>query len=535
MTYLRSIVLCVLSWTLLAGFAEPTGLPAILQKRLGAGAQEPLAAGDESIRARVALRRFFAERDFLPAWSGDGGRLLLDDLLLAIEQSSAHGLASDDYHQSSLRQAIATGDRVAIELLATDAYLTLAAHLVGGRLNPVTIEPDWTASRRERDLVQHLEGALTERAIAASLLQLEPTAPGYAVLKDALAMYRQAAREGGWEPIAPGAPLKVGESGPRVLALRQRLRATGLLAPADTPSDQFDVELESAVASFQRRIGIEADGVVGRVTLRELNKRPTDRIEQIRANLERWRWLPVDLGNRHIRVNIADFRLEVRDDGKVERTHDVIVGRTYRMTPVFSGEISYVVLNPWWETPDNLARLDKLPGFKKDPASVARLGFEVLDRSGSVIEPSRIQWGDYGADNFPFRLRQRPGPQNALGQIKLMFPNKHNVYLHDTPTRELFSRSERAFSSGCVRVADAIGLTEWVLQATPGWSRVRIDATLVSGRETRVDLGTKVPVHILYFTAVAEPDGAVRLINDIYDRDARLVAALASAPPSSRI
>lgn len=512
--------------------AEQGTLPARLQERLSGDAQQRLSAAGEPIRDEVALRRFFAQRGFRPAWSGDLGRPMLDQLMAAIEQASAHGLTSAEYHQGALRRAIAADDAVAIEQLSTDAYLTLAANLIGGRLDPVTMEFNWTAGRRERDLVLHLENALVHRRIAASLAELKPHAPEYDVLKNALALYREANRKGGWGPIVAGPALKLGDAGPRVAALRERLRATGLLALGDAASQQFDVELESAVAAFQRRIGLEADGVVGPVTLRELNKRPADRIEQIRANLERWRWLPEDLGKQHIRINIADFRLEARLNGKVERSHDVVVGRTYRMTPVFSSQISYIVLNPWWETPDNLARQDKLPAFKKDPGLATRQGFEVLDRSGNPRDPSRIHWGDYSAGNFPFRLRQRPGPQNALGQVKLMFPNKHNVYLHDTPSRELFTRTQRAFSSGCVRVADAVSLTEWVLQETAGWSRAKIDATLAAGRETRINLHTRVPVHILYFTAVSEPDGSLRLINDVYGRDARLIAALAPGLPS---
>jgi murein L,D-transpeptidase YcbB/YkuD len=421
---------------------------------------------------------------------------------------------------------------VALELLATDAYLTLAAHLVGGRLDPVSIEPDWTASRRERDLVGHLEQALASGRIAASIRELEPDAPAYGVLKEALAMYRQAAKDGGWRAIAAGPALRLGDRGERVSAVRQRLRMTGLLEAPETQTDEFDSGLETAVAAFQRRVGLEADGIVGAVTLRELNKRPTDRIDQVRANLERWRWLPEDLGRRHVRVNIADYRLEARRDGRVEQVHDVIVGRTYRRTPVFSGEISYVVFNPWWETPPNLARQDKLPAFRKDPASVERLGFEVIGRDGKMIDPAGINWADYSTDDFPFRLRQRPGPLNALGQVKLMFPNRHNVYLHDTPSRELFARGERAFSSGCVRVADALALTEWVLEGTEDWTRARIDAVVAAGREIRVNLASRVPVHILYFTAVTDADGSLRLISDVYGRDARLIAALGRPPPA---
>lgn len=477
-----------------------------------------------TIKARVALRDFYADREFSPAWPD---KTDLDALIGAIEQASQHGLNPDDYHRNALQNAMTASNELLTELLATDAFLTLGAHLLGGRLNPLTFEPDWTAAKRERNLAQVLEKALENHNIGVSLGELEPDAPGYQTLKAALVQYRNIRAAGGWEPISSGKSLKLGESGPRVVALRQRLMASGLLDETAVESPEiFDIKLESAVAAFQHRIGIEADGVVGPVTLRNLNITPQQRIDQILANMERWRWLPENLGARHIRVNIADYRLEARYLGNIERTHDVIVGRTYRMTPVFSDNISYVVFNPWWETPPNLARQDKLPAFKSNPESVRKLGFEVLDSSGRQVNPDNLRWSDYSASNFPYRLRQRPGPLNALGQVKIMFPNKHNVYLHDTPTRDLFSKSERALSSGCVRVSSAVDLAEWVLRDTPSWTRERIDNAITSGKETRADLKLKLPVHILYFTVVTDADTSLRFVNDIYGRDERLIKAL---------
>jgi murein L,D-transpeptidase YcbB/YkuD len=322
--------------------------------------------------------------------------------------------------------------------------------------------------------------------------------------------------------------MKIGDSGPRIALLRGRLRALGHVLPETEDAAAFDSAVESAVAAFQRAIGLEADGVVGALTLSELNVTPTARIGQLRANLERWRWLPDDLGERHIRVNIAGFSLEARAGGQVEQVHDVIVGRIYRMTPVFSDAIRYVVLNPWWETPDSLARLDKLPLFQRDPDAVTRLGFEVWDKHGKRLQAEHIDWPAYSAADFPFRLRQQPGEQNALGKVKLMFPNRHNVYLHDTPTKDLFLKSSRAFSSGCVRVSGAMELTRWVLQETPEWHADKIAAALASGVETRANLVRPLPVHILYLTVVMDADGGLRFISDVYQRDQRLIRALAN-------
>jgi murein L,D-transpeptidase YcbB/YkuD len=190
-----------------------------------------------------------------------------------------------------------------------------------------------------------------------------------------------------------------------------------------------------------------------------------------------------------------------------------------------------MVLNPWWETPPSLAVRDKLPAFRSDPASVRRLGFQVIDRSGSIVDPDTIDWSAVPAQGFPYRLRQAPGPQNALGEVKFMFPNSHNVYLHDTPTRGLFSQTRRDFSSGCVRVRDPLALAEWVLAETPDWSAARIQTVTAGDTETRASLARSIPVHILYWTAVPDETTGIRFVDDLYDRDQNLIAALALAPP----
>lgn len=499
---------------------------------LSTASGQPLRIEGAFIEAREAIHRFYSDRGYKPAWLTSAKSTHITQLLEAIADADTHGLNPQDYHLDALREAFGARKDIALEILATDAFFRLGAHLLGGKLNPTSLEPDWTAMRRERDLVAVLDRALATGSIKSALTVLEPNAPSYRVLKSHLASYRARHEGGGWQPIPQGPSLKLGDSGPRVAALRRRLHAGELLS-AHPPErmDEFDIEVETAVARFQRRIGIEPDGVVGPVTLKNLNVSAEQRIQQIRANLERWRWLSEDLGERHIRVNIADFSLEARNQRKVERVHNVIVGRVYRKTPVFSDAIRYVVLNPWWDTPPRLARQDKLPAFQANPESVKALGFVVLDKSGEPVDPDSIRWTDYSAATFPYRLRQRPGPENALGQVKIMFPNKHNVYLHDTPTRDLFAKPDRALSSGCVRVGDVISLTEWILQETPGWPRDRIDAGIATGKERRVNLESPLPVHILYMTAVVGADESIRFVNDVYDRDARLIAALA-APAS---
>jgi len=491
-------------------------------------------------RACETGTRFYQARELSLAWTGAANAHLYDDLVAAVRGAASHGLDPADYHLALLEAADPLQADLDLDEVATDAYLTLAAHLLSGRLNPVTIEPDWTAARRGRDLVAYLQAALGNSAIAESLEALAPDQPGYHALRQALTRFETIAAAGGWPGVEAGPTLRPGDRGPRVAQIRARLEATGDIAPQLAATDPatpaadpelFDPALDAAVRVFQHRASLDPDGIVGAATLVQLNTSAQARVVQIRANLERWRWLPEDLGRRHIRVNIADYSLEARNDGVVERTHDVIVGRLYRRTPVFSASMTYFVINPWWETPPSLAARDKLPAFRADPDAVTRLGFQVIDRSGALVDPSTIDWATIPASNFPYRLRQSPGPLNALGEVKFMFPNPHNVYLHDTPTRGLFAQTRRDFSSGCVRVRDPLALAEWVAAESPNMTPARLQAIAAGNDETRISLARAIPVHILYWTAVLDSDTGVRFVNDVYDRDAVLIAALDSPPP----
>lgn len=489
------------------------------------------AATSFDCRACETAGRFYEIREEALAWTGPANAELLDDLIEAVRNASTHGLSPEDYHLAALEALdphIADQDS---DELATDVYLTLAAHLLAGRLNPVSMEPDWTAARRGRDLAAYLQGAVSSGAIRESLEALAPAQPGYEVLRDALAHYRAIPAEDIWPSVEAGAALRPGDSGPRVAQLRARLAAAGdIPAESETP-ELYDDALADAVRAFQNRASLDADGIVGTRTLAHLNTPIGDRIDQIEVNLERWRWLPEDMGRRHIRVNIADFRLEAWNNGTVERTHDVIVGQLFRRTPVFSGDMSYMVLNPWWETPPSLAVRDKLPAFRRDPAAVNRLGFQVIDRSGNLVDPHTIDWANVPAAGFPYRLRQAPGPLNALGEVKFMFPNQHNVYLHDTPTRGLFAQRQRNFSSGCVRVRDPLELAQWVAAETPSWTPERLMSVTAGNTETRISLSRHIPVHILYSTVIPDDVSGVRFLNDIYGRDQAVLNAL-SGPPA---
>lgn len=491
-----------------------------------------------------------------PAWTGEANSPLLKDLVTTIRASASHGLNPQDYHLAQLEAVDSLQPDPSIDDLASRAYLTLAAHLLAGRFDPAQFEPNWTAPRRIRDLPAYLRLAMSDGRIATSLEALAPVEPGYAALRAALPRYEAIAQAGGWPSIDDGPELTSGDQGPRVAQLRARLEASGDLAPlgpepdpldpldpanpapaiADAagpaPADPefFDAGLRAAVEAFQQSARLDVDGRVGSLTLNELNISASYRVSQIRANLERWRWLPEDMGRRHIRVNIPDFSLEARNNGVVERRHDVIVGLTHRPTPVFSAIMRYVVVNPWWETPPSIARRNELPLFRADPGAVARLGFQVLDRDGNQVDPATIDWNTVPARNFPYRLRQAPGPLNALGEIKLIFPNPHNVYLHDTSNRELFAHNRRSYSSGCLRLRDPMELADWVIAETPELTPERLREIAAGNTETPLNLALTIPVYVLYWTAVPDPSTGIRFVADLYHRDDELITALEAAP-----
>jgi len=298
----------------------------------------------------------------------------------------------------------------------------------------------------------------------------------------------------------------------------------------------FSPDLEAAVKRFQARHGLDEDGIVGAATMRALNVSAAARVRQIRLNMERWRWLPQDLGARHLIVNIAGFALRLVDHEQEIMRMRVVAGQPYRQTPVFSDTISYLVLNPYWHVPHRIAVEDKLPLIKQNPDYLAQQHMTLLRGWGAdaqVIDPATVDWSAVTADNFPYRLRQDPGPQNALGRVKFMFPNRHNVYLHDTPSRSLFTRAERSFSSGCIRLERPLALARYLLADQSAWTAARIQQVLDTNVERTVPLKQKVPVHLQYWTAWAERDGTVHFRRDVYERDASLARALSTPPPSA--
>ena len=523
-----------------AGVMVLDNVAADLRERLEA-APTDLQAGSIRLHSPQWLATFYQRRGYRPVWLNDQGRpnLLSRELPALVAGAVADGLDPADYHHDvlvrnlrSLRIAYAPTLRQSAnaELLLSDAFLTLGTHLLAGRLEPGTAAGRWSLEPRQRDLAEVLEQAVRRQDLSGTLAGMLSPDPEYARLRRTLAEYHALAAAGGWPRVDSGGKLELGAQGPRVSQLQARLQRSGDLTrslPVAEPV-RFDLGLEDAVRRFQARHGLTVDGIVGPLTLAALNVPVEDRIRQLRVNLERWRWLPEDLGERYIMVNIAGYRMQVIENGREVLRSKVIVGRDSRPTPVFSDQMSYLVFSPYWHVPRSIAVQDKLPLLKRNPQALSGEGIRLFN-DGREVNPSSVDWSTVSARSFPYTLRQDPGPRNALGGIKFMFPNQHSVYIHDTPTQSLFDRERRAFSSGCVRTDAPIELAEYLLRDKPDWDRERIIAASRRGRSQRVDLARPIPVHLLYWTAWTEADGTVHFRDDIYDLDTSLVQALQSA------
>jgi L,D-transpeptidase YcbB len=500
----------------------------------------------EPLCGSLVLCSFYRNREYRPVWTDDRGPLpRAQSLVHAIRRADREGLRPDVYHLSRIEPLLARleepdKDReppdpavlADLDLLLTDAFLIYGSHLLAGRVHPETIHPKWDLAGREKDLGEILTAAVDKDRIEEALDAMRPSHPGYHALREALARYREILQQGGWPGVPAGPVLRPGDRDGRAAALRARLAVSGDLdpaAPAGGDPDLYDPALQQAVKRFQSRHGLASDGVVGPATIEALDVPAEERVRQLERNMERWRWLPEDLGERYVLVNTADFSLEVVEDGKRVMAMKVIAGKKARLTPVVSGRITYLVFNPSWSVPHKIAVEDILPRVKKDPGYLAREKIRVLRSwapDAPEIAPETVDWWSYTERNFPFRLRQDPGPGNSLGRIKFIFPNKYSVYLHDTPAHHLFAQARRNFSSGCIRIEDPYALAEYLLRDDPRWTREKIVAAVESGKTRDVPLPNPVPVYLLYWTAWADSQGTVHFREDVYGRDAPLDEAL---------
>jgi L,D-transpeptidase YcbB len=486
--------------------------------------------GERLIAAR-ALPALYELHGYQPFW--DAPRIA--SLINAIHGSSEDGLTPADYHLEALEKLTATVSpsplqSAQLDLLATDAYTELLCHLYFGKADPVAIDSRWNFDMRQieaRDLPQFVLDALSHPDITGALNDARPDHWMYKNLVGALADYRAIEKAGGWPSVADGPKLRRGVTDPRVPSLRHRLVASHDAAADLSEGNVFDEPVEAALKRFQARHVLSADGTVGPETRRELNVSVAERINQIRVNLERARWLLHHVPNdEFVVVDVAGFEVRyVRDHTTVWRTRAQI-GKAYRQTPIFRSAIQAVVINPTWTIPPGILGKDILPAVRKDPSYLQKRGLRVIDREGRDVDSSKIDFTKYTGANFPYMIRQDPGPTNALGRVKIMFPNSYLVYLHDTPSQNLFENDRRAFSSGCIRTERPFELVELLLAPSGQWNRAAIDAEVNSGKTRTIQLTKGVPILLLYWTVDRNDRGDILFKPDPYARDPQLLKAL---------
>ncbi len=487
----------------------------------------------------IRLDRFYSGGGYQPLWTN---RQRVDELIEALEESAADGLNPSDYDLIKIRQSVADTlvspeKKARVDILFTKAYLTLATHLRYGKVDPVTLEPYWKRPEKRGlgVLDETLQRTLASGSITAVFKELRPQDANYDRLKKGLARYSAIANLGGWPRLAEGAVLKEGSRDRRVAVLRKRLEVSGALvmASADT-STVYNREMVEAVKKFQSRNGIDVDGSVGPTTFRVLNVPVEQRLDQIRVNLERYRSFLHDLPPTCILVNIPGYYLQYIENGRSQWGSRVIVGQPLRQTPVFGAAMHSLVFNPKWVVPRTVLDKDVLPALNKDNSYLAKKQLRVVNEEGGTVDPASVNWSQYSAANLPYHLQQRSGDKGALGRIKFLMPNPLAIYLHDTPGRELFDKSSRAFSSGCIRVQNPAELARLVLRDSLGWSRAKIQEAINTGKTTMVTLPQQIPVFLLYFTVV--PNGEELLFReDIYNRDKRALQLLKSSTSGSQV
>jgi murein L,D-transpeptidase YcbB/YkuD len=523
-----------------------------IERRLREGRPTPIAA-DQWRHARALYARFGEGPLWLDADGTNAARTTA--LLRALVDADRDALRLDAYPLPELVRAVSairagqpTAEQLAeADVLLTSAYAALGEDLLTGQVDPRTVSQDWNIDPEEEAVDSALVRSLREPAVDRAIARMRPEAPDYEPLRKALAQYRELAGRGGWRPVPAGRALKPGEAdaAPRLEALRARLAAEGLLseagvAAAPTPAAQvpvanavggdsaagtrraagraraprarrageaaYDATLAGAVATYQARHAIVVDSVLGEETVRSMNLPATYRLAQVAANLERHRWMPRALGARHIVVNVPAFHLEAYENGRRAMDMKVIVGEEYedRKTAVFSDTLTTVVFRPYWFVTDDIANKELWPKIRADPTYMEKNRLETFREGGQT------------------RLRQLPGDSNSLGLVKFLFPNEFNIYLHDTPSRELFGKDVRAFSHGCIRVEKPAELAQWVL----GWPADSVQRAMQTEPDNKeVKVPRRVPVYITYFTAYLQ-DGQLRFGNDLYDRDAEMVKAM---------
>ncbi|WP_170413294.1 L,D-transpeptidase family protein [Ruegeria atlantica] len=482
--------------------------------------------------AGSGLAEFYRSNAFAPVWVGDTPEheARRARLVKALSSTKLHGLPEGAYDVQSIvsqmQDARSLRDLGAVEIALSKAFVRYANDLYSGALRPSQIDDGLVRKVSRRSADDHLQGLLAAEG-DAYFDQLAPQSTQYrALMKQKIAL-EALVNQGGWGAGVPADKLEYGDAGPNVIKLRNRLITMGYLKP--TASPDFDEAMLAAVKDFQQSHGLAPDGVAGQGTIAELNRTASERLKAVYVALERERWLPRERGERHILVNQADFSAKIVDDGLVTFETRAVIGKNVhdRRSPEFSDEMEHMVINPSWYVPRSIITKEYLPKLQSNPNAVGHI--QITDRSGRLVNRGAVDFTQFNTKNFPFAMRQPPSKSNALGLVKFMFPNKYNIYLHDTPQKSLFARETRAFSHGCIRLAQPFDFAYALLAKQEENPKAFFQRILATGKETTVQLEQHVPVHLIYRTAYIGPKGDVQYRRDVYDRDRKIWDALQKA------
>lgn len=486
--------------------------------------------------APKAVAAFYASRGGKRAWPTRGS---MEEIVQAIRDVQQDGLTPADYHLDSILALMQPPEggpdasrEADLDLLLTDAVAGIVDHVKYGRVRPVVLNPAWNVNPRED--APPLEQTIAQVAGASSVRQaIESQRPQHFIyrgLLQSLAQLREIAKNGGWPAVPAGRNLKPGASDARVAKIRARLAVTGEYAEgSDQDSLRYGPALVEAVKRFQARHRLNPDGIVDKPTVEAMNVPAGRRVQQVRVNLERARWVLGDLTDDFLLVNLPAYKAYLIRGGKNVWETRTQIGEAARQTPSFRAKMGTVMFNPDWTVPPTILSEDVLDGMRQGKNVIAEKKLTILDAEGRSVSPSSIDWGSATPETFPYTLRQPPGPGNALGRVKFLFPNPYSIYLHDTPNQGLFESERRTFSSGCIRVENALDLALQLLEPQ-GWTQSRIASVVESGETRGIELEQTLPVLIVYWTVSVGASGEIRYMNDVYGHDARLMAAL-EAPP----
>lgn len=520
-------LICLTCWSLTAG--AKSEIASDIERIL---ARENLVVNGVEILAQDIVRDVYRDHGFEPYWTENSN---IRELMELISDAADHGLNQQDYNMDQLREILGQRQKnpsaeivAEADIMLTESLLRYGYHRRLGKANPARIDSNINFRRqafRDQPPARTMEEILAADSLQGFIDMAAPSGPFYQRVQYWLKQYRQIAADGGWPMVPEGPTLRLDDNDPRVAVIRSRLAVSGdLSADASKDSTAFDKTLKQAVAAFQKRHSLDADGIVGKQTIAAMNVPVGQRIDQLRASLERLRWVNQEAADTLVAVNIAGFKAYFYEQGELKWSTRAMVGKSYRRTPVFRGDIRYMEFNPTWTIPPGILRNDTLPAIKRDPNYLASKNIRVIDKNGKFVDPATVDWNQY-TRGVPYTLRQDPGPNNALGTVKFIFPNKHFVFLHDTPHRELFGRPERAFSSGCIRVEDPLMLAELLLD-DDDYQRSDLEAVVASRETQRIHLENTVPVIIVYLTASLSSDGNITFHKDIYNRDDKILRAL---------